>query len=110
MKERLEGFLTIPNGLAISKHPTFYNMVFFIGSLMERFFCMNGIQQYCPDRTRGLCKRRLKITGLFLMKFLFLGLNFAKVTLFRCFSLSLTFWQIIYFEYLKNEYIHVYGN
>ena len=74
---------------------------------MVRFFCMNGTQQYCPERTRGLCKRRLKILGLFLIKFLFLGLNFAKVTLFRCFSFSFTFCQIIYFEYLKNEYTYL---
>ena len=40
---------------------------------------------------RGLCKRRLKISGMFLIKFLSLGLNFAKVTLFCCFSFSYTF-------------------
>ena len=52
---------------------------------------------------RGLCKRRLKISGMFLIKFLFLGLNFAKVTLFRCFSFSFTFFfssSLIYFGYL----------
>ena len=33
------------------------NMAFcFIGSGEARFFCMNGAQQYCPERTRGLCK------------------------------------------------------
>ena len=63
---------------------------------------MNSTQQYCPERARGLCKRRLKISGMFLIKFLFLGLNFAKVTLFHCFLFSCTFCQIIYFEYLKN--------
>ena len=73
---------------------------------MARFICMNGTQQYCPERTRGLCKRRLKISGLFLIKFLFLGLNFAKITLFRCFSFSLTFCQIIYFNILRMN-IHV---
>ena len=46
---------------------------------MARFFCMNGTQQYCPDRMRGLCKGRLKISGTFLIKFLFLGLNFAHL-------------------------------
>ena len=68
---------------------------------MARFFCTNGIQQYCPERTRGLCKRRLKISGLFLLKFLFLGLNFAKVTLFRCFSFSLTFVKLYILNILK---------
>ena len=58
---------------------------------MARFFCMNGIQQYHPKRTRGLCKRRLKISGVFLIKYLFLGLNVAKVSLCRCFSFSLIF-------------------
>ena len=64
---------------------------------------MTGMQKYCPERARGLCKRPLKISVMFFIKFLFLGLNFAKVTLFRCFSHSVTFYQIIYFEYLKNE-------
>ena len=76
---------------------------------MARFLCMNGTQQNCPERARGLCKRRLKISGMFLIKKLFLGLNFAKVTLFRCFSFSFTFCSfchIIYFEYLKNEYVY----
>ena len=57
------------------------NMAFFIGSLMAGFFCMNGTQQYYPERTRGICKD----SGLFLIKFLFLGLNFSKVTQFRYF-------------------------
>ena len=74
---------------------------------MARFLCMNGTQQYCPERARGLCKRRLNISGIFLITFLFLGLNIAKVTLFRCFSFSFTFCQIIYFEYLKNVYIYM---
>ena len=64
---------------------------------------MTGMQKYCPERARGLYKIPLKISGMFFIKFLFLGLNFAKVILFRCFSLSVTFYQIIYFEYLKNE-------
>ena len=68
---------------------------------------MKGTQQYCTERTPGLCKRQLKIPGRFLIKFLFLGLNFTKATLFRCFSFSLMFCTIIYFEYRKNEYIHV---
>ena len=68
---------------------------------------MNGIQKYSTERTRDLCKRRLKITGRLLIKFLFLVLNFAKVALFRCFSFSLTFCTIIYLQYCKNEYIHV---
>ena len=38
---------------------------------------------------RGICKGRLKSSGLFLIKFLFLVLNFAKVTLICCFSFSL---------------------
>ena len=67
-------------------------------------FCMNGTQQYYSERIRGLCKSRLKISGMCLIKFLFLGLNFAKDTLFRCFSFFLTFVQIIYFGYL-NIYI-----
>ena len=37
------------------------------------------------------CYRQLKITCWFLIKFLFLGLNFAKVATFRSFSFSLTF-------------------
>ena len=68
----------------------------FICSLMARFFCMKGIQQYCTERTR------LKISDMFLIKFLFIGLNVSMVTLFRCFSFSFTFCQIIYFEYLTN--------
>ena len=71
---------------------------------MARILCMSGTHQYCPERKRGLCKRRLKIPGLFLL----LGLNFAKVTLLRSFLFSLAFCKIIYFEYLKNEY--TYGN
>ena len=82
------------------------NMAFFTCSQMARFFCINGTQRNCPERIRGLCKRRLKISGMFLIKFLFLGLNFAKVPLFCCFSFSYTFCQIIYFGYLKNEYIY----
>ena len=66
---------------------------------------MNGTQQYCLEKMRGFCNRRLKISGMILIKFLFLGINFVKVTLFRCFSFSFTFFQIIYFGYLKNEYI-----
>ena len=67
---------------------------------------MHGTQQYCPERMRGLGKRRLKISGMFHIKFMILGLNFAKVTLFRCFSFSVTLCQIIYFGYHKNEYIY----
>ena len=80
---------------------------FFICSLMARFFCINGTQQYCPERMRGLCKRQLKISEIFhnIIKCLFLGLNFAKVPLFCCSSFSYTFCQIIYFGYLKHEYI-----
>ena len=88
----LDGF-AIPNGRAIPKIPSFMintdNMAV-NHSLISRFFCMNGSQQYCTERTRGPCKRRLKIPGRFLIKFLFLGLNFAKVNLLRCFSFSLT--------------------
>ena len=51
---------------------------------------------------------QLKISGRFLTQFLFLGLNFAKVTTFRCFSFSLMFCSIIYFQYRRNEYVHVY--
>ena len=43
---------------------------------------------------------------MFLIKFLFLGLKFAKATLFRCFSFSFTVFQIIYLGYLKNEYAY----
>ena len=46
---------------------------------MARFFCINGAQRYCPEKMRGLCKRRLKILGMFLIKFLFLELNFTTV-------------------------------
>ena len=73
---------------------------------MARFFYIIGTQRYCPERMRELCTRRLKISGLFLIKFMFLGLNFAKVPLFCCFLGSYTFCQIIYFGYLKNKYIH----
>ena len=72
-------------------------MAFFICSLMARFFCMKGTQQYCPERMRGPYKRRLKFSGMFLIKIVFLGLNFAKVTLFCCFSFLLKSFQIIYF-------------
>ena len=100
-----EGVLAIPNTLPFMIDTD--NMAFlFICSLMARFLCMNGTQQYCPKTVQGLCKRRLKISGMFLIKFLFLGLNFVKVTLFRCFSFSFTFCQVTYFEYLKNEYIY----
>ena len=106
----IEGLLAIPNGLAIPNTPPFMidtdHTAFFICCLMARFFCMNGTQQYCPKRMRGVCKRRLKISGMFPINVLFLGLNFAKDTLFRCFSFSFTFCQIIYFGYLKNEYIY----
>ena len=74
---------------------------------MARFFCIKGIQRYCLEKMRELCKRRLKISGMFLIKFLFLGLNTAKVPLFCCFSFSYTFCQIIYLGYLENEYIYV---
>ena len=76
---------------------------------MKRFLCMNGTQQNYPERARGLCKRRLKFSDMFLIKKMFLGLNFAKVNLFRYFSFSFkfcSFCQIIYFEYLKNEYVY----
>ena len=67
---------------------------------MTRFFCINGSQRYYLERMRGLCKRRLKISGTFLIKFLFLGLNFAKVPLICCFSFSYTFCQIICLDIL----------
>ena len=97
------GERSLPFGLLVIDTDS---MAFFICNLMPRFFCINGTQRYCPERMRGLCKRGLKISGMFLIKFLFLGLNFAKVTLFRCFWFSFTFCQVIYFAYLKNEYIY----
>ena len=60
----IEGGLAIPNGFVIPDIPPFMinsdNMAFFIYNLISCFFCMNGIQQYCMKRTRGLCKRRWK--------------------------------------------------
>ena len=68
---------------------------------------MNGTQQYCPERMRGLCKRRLKISGMFLIKFQFLGLNFAKVTLLCCFSFSFTFFFFKLYILDKRMNIHM---
>ena len=106
----IRGTSCCPNGLAIPNTPPFIidaeSMAFFSSvGLMACFFCMNGIQQYYSERIRGLCKSRLKISGMFLIKFLVLGLNFAKNTLFRYFSFSFTFVHIIYFGYL-NIYIY----
>ena len=83
-------------------------MAFCICSLMARFFCINDTQRYCLERIRRLCKRRLKISGMFLIKSLFLGLNVAKAPLFCCFSFSYTFCQTIYFGYPKNIYIYIF--
>ena len=58
-ESELEGVLAIPNGVAIPNTPPFMidtaNMAFFICSLMARFLCMTGTQQYCPERAWGLC-------------------------------------------------------
>ena len=85
---QLEGILAIPT--TIPDTPPFMidtaYMAFFHLYSNAHFLRMNGTQQYCLERARGLCKRRLKISGIFLIKFLFLGLNIAKVTLFCCFS------------------------
>ena len=75
--------------------------------MMSCFFCMNGMQKYCMERARCFCNKQLKISGRFLIKFLFLVLNFAKVTIFRCFSFSLMFRSIIHFQYRKNKYVFV---
>ena len=107
----IEGLLAFPDGLAIPNTTPFMidtdNMAFFICSLIARFFCINGTQRYCPERMRGLCKIRLKISGMFLIKCLFLGLNFAKVP-FAAFRFLIRFVKlyILIFEYLKNEYLH----
>ena len=48
------------------------------------------------------------MTDRFLIKFLFLGLNVAKVTTFRFFfSFSLMFCSVICFQYRRNEYAHL---
>ena len=59
------------------------------------------------ERTQYFCKRQLKLLGMFLIQILFLGVNFAKVATFRCFSFSLMFCSIIYFQCRRNEYVHV---
>ena len=69
---------------------------------MARFFCMTVDN----NSARKRCEVFVKDDWKFLIKFLFLGLKFAKVTLFHCFSFSFSFFQIIYFEYLKNEYTY----
>ena len=77
----IEGLLPLPNSLAIPNNPPFMidtdSMAFLICRLICRliacFFCMNGKQQYCPERMRGVCKRRLKIPDMFVIKFLFSG-------------------------------------
>ena len=114
MHEKMVQFSIVSNFIKMLTVRTIYSfminiddIVFFIYSLISCFVCMNDIQQYYTERTRGLCKLRLKIPGRFLIEFLFLWLNLATVILFRCFSFSLTFCTIIYFQYPRNEYIHV---
>ena len=41
------------------------------------FFCMNGMQKYCTDRTRCFCNRQLKISGRFLYKMSVFRVHFA---------------------------------
>ena len=51
------------------------------------------------------CNRQLKISGKFLIKFLFLGLNVAKVTTFRCFS----FFFFLFFFFLRFVRLYIFS-
>ena len=50
------------------------------------FLLHGGYAKILHGDNTMFCNRQLKISGKFLIKFLFLGLNVAKVTTFRCFS------------------------
>ena len=109
----VEGLLAIPKGPAIpNTFPSWQILIIrhvFICSLMARFFCINGTQRYCPERMRGLGKRRLKkFQGCFFfffffiyIKFLFLGLNFAKVLYFAAFRFLTRFVKLYILDILR---------
>ena len=106
----LDGLLAVPNGLAIPNSPPFMidtdNLAFLICSLTARFCCINGIQRYCPEKMRGLCKSRLKISGMFLIKFLFSGLTFQRSLYFAAFRFLIRFVKLYILDILRMN-IHV---